>query len=340
MNRFTLAAIVIVPVLLTAGCEPRTTPPTEPIILASGNTEIWEGSFFQPALVTNWTAENFATEFQYMKDVKMDHVIWQWTVDSLPVLKWTYYPTTMKGFTQITAYDAVGVSLEQAQAKGLKVWLGLNWTDDWWKHYANDEAWLKNEFTISQNTAQELWNRYGSQYGSTIAGFYLTMEVDNVNFQTTVAQNRMKTVYKDTADYIHTQTGKPVMVAPFFNANLGQDAQTYAAMWGEIIATAPIDVVAVQDGIGVGHATVANIGDWLEPLRTAIKAARPSTQLWSDLETMVPNAPASVSRLIEQLNAEKAYVDKFTTFSFNYYDSPQQKHAAEYADWKAYTDTH
>src|SRR5436190_2303340 len=137
MNRFTLAALVIVLVLLTAGCEPKAASPTKPAIPLSGNTEILEGSFFQPALVINWTADNFAAEFQYMKDVKMDHVIWQWTVDSLPALKWTYYPTTMPGFTQIAAYDAVGVSLEQAQAKKLQVWLGLNWTDDWWKHYAN-----------------------------------------------------------------------------------------------------------------------------------------------------------------------------------------------------------
>jgi len=158
----------------------RTNTPTGPTATPGGNnTNVWEGSFFQPYLTNSWTATNFATEFQYMKDVKMDHVIWQWTVDSLPSRKWTYYPTTMAGFTQTNSYDAVGTSLAQAQAKGLKVWLGLNWTDDWWSHYANDNVWLTNEFNISKNVAQELWNRYGAQYGSTIAGFYLTMEMDN-----------------------------------------------------------------------------------------------------------------------------------------------------------------
>jgi len=305
------------------------------------NKNVWEGSFFQPYLTDSWSATNFATEFQYMKDVKMDHVIWQWTVDSLPTRKWTYYPTNLPGYTQINSYDAVGVSLAQAQIKGLKVWLGLNWTDDWWTHYANDNVWLTNEFNLSQQVAQELWNRYGAQYDSTIAGFYLTMEMDNVNFQTTTTQDRMKTVYANTANYIHANTGKPVMVAPFFNSSTGQNAQTYANMWGYIVTTAPLDVVAVQDGIGVGHATVQNIASWLQPLGTALKAARPGIAFWVDLETLNPNyTPAAVSRAIQQIEAEKAYVDKVTTFSFNHYDSPQQGHTAEYNEWKAYTDVH
>ena len=276
-----------------------------------------------------------------MKSVKMDHVIWQWTVDSLPSRKWTYYPTSIAGYTQHNTYDAVGTSLAEAKAKGLTVWLGLNWTDDWWSKGASDDVWLNNEFNLSKTIAQELWSRYGATYGTTIAGFYMTMEVDNVNFQTTVLQDRMAAVYKNVADYVHTNTGKPVMIAPFFNASAGQDPAAHAAMWGRILATAPVDIVAVQDGIGVGHATVANIAAWLCPLRTAIKTARPSTQLWSDLETNTPGyTSAPVSRVIDQLNAEKTCVDKFTTFSFNHYDSPQQGHAAEFNEWKAYSDIH
>jgi len=320
------------------------TPTPAPTRTPGNNTNVWQGSFFQPSLTDPWTATNFATEFQYMWDVKMDHAIWQWTADSKdskPVHMWPYYPTTLAAFHQKNSYDAVGVSLAQAQAKGLKIWLGLNWDDDWWSKYANDNTWLTTQFGYSKQIAQELWNRYGGQYGNTIAGFYLTMEMDNVNFTTTTTQDRMIAVYTDTANYIHTNTGKPVMVAPFFNTSIGQDAQTYANMWGYIVANAPIDVVAVQDGIGVGHSTLANIGSWLSPLRNAIKAARPSTQFWSDLETLNPDyTTAPVSRVIDQLNAEKAYVDKFTTFSFNHYGSPQQGNKTEYTDWKAYTDTH
>jgi len=302
--------------------------------------KILQGSFFQPSLSDGWGASGFATEYDYMKDVYMDHIIWQWTADSKNMLTW--YPTNLPGFTQHSTYDAVGVSLEQAQQKGIKVWLGLNWTDDWWNKYANDEAWLTNEFNLSKQIAQELWDLYGLAYGDTIAGFYMTMEVDNVNFQTTVTKDRMKNVYKDVADYIHANMNKPVMVAPFFNEYYGGDHQgvtEYADMWEYILTTAPIDIVAVQDGIGVDHCSVETIGTWLSALKDAIAAVRPSTQLWSDLETLDSDfTPALISRVIDQINAEAPYVVKFTSFSFNHYDSPQQGHTSEYNDYKAYVD--
>jgi hypothetical protein len=318
-----------------SGGGPTSTPTATPT-----GPSVWKGSFFQPYLASSWNATNFDTEYQYMLNVKMDHIIWQWTVDSTPATKCAFYPTSLSGYTQCNSYDAVLVSLQRAQAKGIKVWLGLNWTDDWWNNYANNQTWLTNEFNLSKQVAQELWNRYSS-YSSSIAGFYLTMEVDNVNFPDSTTENRMITVYNDVATYIHTNMGKPVMVAPFFNEASGRNASDYAAQWGRIVAGAPLDVVALQDGIGVGHASVATIASWLSPMRTAIKNARPATEFWSDLETCLTDFTAApVSRVIQQLEAEKAYVDKFTTFSFNHYDSPQQGHTTQYNDWKAYTDTH
>jgi hypothetical protein len=131
---------------------------------ASSNTNILQGSFFQPELAQNWDAANFSKEFQYMKNVKMDHAIWQWTVDSTPTKMLTYYPTTMNGFTQSNETDAVRVSLAQAKNSGLQLWLGLNWNDDWWSKGANDSEWLTNEFTISKNVTKELWQQYGNDY--------------------------------------------------------------------------------------------------------------------------------------------------------------------------------
>lgn len=200
------------------------------VAVGPADTSVWRGSFFQPDLVANWTATNFATEFGYMANVKMDHAIWQWTADSTPTKMWTYYPTTMSGFTQHNATDAVGLSLAQAQAKDLKIWLGLNWNDDWWSKGGNDNTWLMNQFAISNQVAQELWNRHGGQYGGTIAGFYMPMEVDNVTFSASGAQTNIIGVYRDTAAYIHNATGKPVMVSPFFveNAAGGLNQTDYA----------------------------------------------------------------------------------------------------------------
>ncbi|MCX7748890.1 MAG: DUF4434 domain-containing protein [Clostridia bacterium] len=314
---------------------PQPTPtaapsPTPPKLLS--------GSFIQPYLTDGWNASKFATEYDYMKSVKMDHMIWQWTVDSKNMR--AYYPTRIPGLTQFNSYDAVGVSLEQAKIKGMKVWLGLNWTDDWWQKYAYDKAWLIKEFGLSKEIAYELWSRYGGLYKETIAGFYITMEIDNVNFMTSASQDNMKSVYKDLADYIHQNMNKPVMVAPFFNESFGMGAATYGAMWKNILSYAPLDIVALQDGIGVGHCSVKTVGNWFLEMKNAVKTARPATELWSDLETLdLSYKPAPVQRVIEQIRAEANYVDKITSFSFNHYGSPQQGNSVQYNEYKAYVDS-
>jgi hypothetical protein len=335
-----VGAFILLGTIVVSSSSAAVKPIAATTTTTANNTNIIQGSYFQPDLVADWSPTQFANEFQYMNNVKMDHAIWQWTVDSTAGHNWTYYPTKMRGFKQHNSTDAVGRSLAQAQAKGLKVWLGLNWSDEWWTKGANDPTWLNNQFAISKNVASELWSRYGSQYGGTIAGFYLTMEVDNASFDAT-GQDRMATVYASVANYVHSSTGKKVMVAPYFLDNAGLNPTQYGAMWGNIMTKAPIDVVAVQDGIGTGHSTLADVASWLQPLRDAVKAARPATEFWSDLETLNPDfSPAPVSRVIDQMTTERPYVDKFTSFSFNHYDSPQQGHTTEYDAWKAYTDAH
>jgi hypothetical protein len=169
------------------------------------------------------------------------------------------------------------------------------------------------------------------------------MEIDNVAFNSSIAQERMSVAYTDLANYIHSTTGKAVMVAPYFieNDRNGLTPSKYASMWGKILVSAPIDVIALQDGIGAGNSSIRTVAQWFSAMRTSIKKTRPTTQFWSDLETMTTNyTPASVSRVLQQLAVEKPYVDKFTTFSFNHYDSPQQGYTSNYNAWKRYSDTH
>lgn len=306
------------------------------ILLEDNNDpRILAGSFFQPSLAMNWTASDFAAEYEAMKEVGMDHIIWQWTVDTKE--KQACYPTEMPGYSQIFNQDAVNLSLEQAEKQGLKVWLGLNANDDWFGYYANDENWLANEVSFNKKIVQELWQRYGGRYGGTIAGFYIWMEVDNLHFQERKKQNRMAAVYKEIAETIHGTTGKPMMIAPFFTQGIGQDAVQYADMWGTILKTAPIDIIALQDGIGADHVTLEEIGGWLALLKAKVNEVRPETKLWSDLETFTPELlSAPISRIIGQINAQRKYVSNFTSFSFNHYDSPNSGHMIPYFKYKEY----
>ncbi|VBB09489.1 Hypothetical protein LUCI_4784 [Lucifera butyrica] len=334
--RFLASAIIIF--ILSNRAVLAIDPAQELIKSNTAGTQLLNGSFFQPDLVINWTDTDFSAEYDAMKEVRMNHVIWQWTVDSKK--KQAYYPTSLSGFSRVSSRDLVGISLKEAKKKGLKVWLGLNWNEDWDKHYANDEKWLTNEVSLNKKVVQELWQRYGKTYANTIAGFYLPMEVDNIHFQNREKQKRMAKAYKEITETVHTTTAKPVMIAPYFNQNEGQNVLKYADMWGNILKVAPIDVIALQDGIGSGHASVSTIGKWLAVLRAKIREVRPETQLWSDLETFTPGfAPAPIGRIIRQIHAESKYVTKFTSFSFNHYDSPNNGQAEQFRQYRKYVDS-
>lgn len=305
---------------------------------SNANPQMLAGSFFQPSLVTNWTESDFAAEYAVMKTVAMDHIIWQWTVDTKA--KQACYPTALPGYSQIFREDLVGISLAQAEKQGIKVWLGLAANDDWFRYYANNEKWLAQEVALTIKVAQELWQRYGGRYGDDIAGFYIWLEVDNVHFQNKERQTRMTMAYRDIAEAVHHTTGKPVMLAPFFAQGRGQDAAAYAAMWGNILKTAPIDIIALQDGFGGGRVSTTDIGIWLAALKSKITEVRPQTELWSDLETFTPEyLPAPISRVISQVKAEQNFVSNFTSFSFNHYNSPNNKHRLPYFQYKQYVDS-
>lgn len=313
--------------LLCSACGPLPTPSAPPTTIS--------GTFFQPWLVEGWQQADWQNELSDLKAAGVtDHIIWQWTVDSFN--KTAYYPTKISGLKQVEGMaltDPVETSLIQAQKAGLKVWLGLNWTDDWWKKYANDETWLANEFRISKLVAAELWQLYGGKYGGTIAGFYLTMEVDQYNFAAKDKQDRIKAVYKDVADSIHQNMNKPVMIAPFNSDGGGLKPAEWQTMWENILATAPIDVINMQDGCGASddgqttHTTTATAGEWFKVTRAAINKVRPATQLWSDLETFDMDAQGNTfpakdfSRLQKQIDAAKPYVERISSFAVMHFQT-------------------
>lgn len=293
------------------------------------------GSFFQPSLVSDWKQDDFAAEYRVMMEVGMNHIIWQWTVDSKE--KRACYPTVLPGLSQIASLDLVEISLQEAKKAGMLVWLGLNCNDDWFTHYANNEKWLANEASLGQQIMQELWRQYGGSYGDVIAGFYLPLEVDNVHFRDEDKRKRLARAYRLLADEAHDKAAKPVMIAPFFNEHLGQDPRQYADMWGNILKAAPVDVIALQDGVGCDHASTATIGQWLAALQGKIKEVRPQTQLWSDVETFTPELEAApIERVIGQMKAESKYVQAFTSFSFNHYDSPNNGRKEQFRQYREY----
>ncbi len=294
------------------------------------------GSFLQPALGDAWTLKQWRNEFQYMRNARLDQMVIQWTADSRE--KTTIYPSGIAGYTQNTKHDVVKRALDTADASGAQVYLGLQINDDWWTNYILDKPWLDNEAKVANALADDLWKRYGSH--ESLTGWYLGFEVDNV--ETTPAQwDNLVAFYRTVGHHLHKLTpGKPVMIAPFFNPIAGFSPSEWQTMWEYVLKRSPIDVLALQDGVGAGHATKAQLPEWFSAVQDAIQNSRPRMQFWADTETFISDyEPRSIRSIVNDMCAVEPYVSIYLSFSFNHYMSPQQVNPLYYETYLDYLAT-
>jgi hypothetical protein len=299
------------------------------------------GSFIQPDLVDRWTDARLNAEMRALRKACIHEQVIQWTADTGSTPATRIYPSAHA--PQSTSTDVVGRILAAARRHGIKVYLGLQTNNDWWQRYANDEPWLEREAAYANELADDLWQRYAA-YGETLAGWYLSFEVDNWNFPSSTSWARMASFYRTVGGHLDQLTpGLPVVVSPFYNTSGGLSASDWADMWRHILPGSHVDVVALQDGVGAGHATTDQLPAWFGATRQAIDDASPSTQLWADTETFTPSGSGFISmstaQVVSDMRAVQPYVDHFWSFSYDHYYSPVVVNPAYDETYRAYLKT-
>ena len=300
------------------------------------------GSFIQPDLIDGWTNTELAAQLADLQDACIDTQILQWTADSKPFT--TVYDTTLSGYTRSSTTDVVERLLDAADTAGTSVFLGLQVNPDWFDLGVSDASWLAGQESLAKDLADDLYDLYGA--ADSLAGWYLPFEVDNLNFPTSTQWAKLGDFYDELTSYLHTLTpGLPVAVAPFYNNDLAGtlDPDDWEDMWEAILADAEIDIIALQDGVGAGHASTGDLYDWFAATRDAIDTARPSTQLISDVETFVFGAsglqPMGIDLVVDDMDAVATEVDGFWSFSYDHYQAPQTAPAAYHDTYLDYLST-
>ncbi len=280
------------------------------------------GSFIQPDLPDGWSSAMWNSELTYMQNACISQLVLQWSADSRT--NQTTYPTSLAGWSQGTSTDVVGGALTSADANGVSVYVGLQTNQDWFTNHANDTSWLSNQATIANQIADEIWQNYGTH--SSFAGWYFPFEVDNLSFQSMSQWTNLVNFFNPVFSHVHTLSpGRPIIIAPFFNANLGQTPSAWQSMWTYILQGSPIDVISLQDGVGVGHATASQLPAWFSATKNAINAGRPATLFWADTETLnLDFKSAAIRDVVTDMQAVQRYVTNYLSFSYNHYDSPNQ----------------
>ncbi len=250
--------------------------------------------------------------------------------------------TPSVGSAEAEVRDPIANLIAAAEHHGMGVWLGLSLDPNYWQGVFDPAA--SSEANIA--LMLELEERYGDS--PAVVGYYLPEEIEDRSFNSERAHEAMIQYLAAMVDAAHGQVGKPVMVAPYFGMN--PDGDFYAAWWDVTLSRAPVDVIAMQDGVGTRRTTAAqgvSVYRALQPV-----AAKHGVALWSDLEVFEQThgwpvdelawqaRPATIESVIEQLELEAPYVEKFVVFDFTHYMSPRLGAAATalYRGYQSYLD--
>ncbi|WP_028545998.1 DUF4434 domain-containing protein [Paenibacillus taiwanensis] len=299
---------------------------------------VWDaksmGSFIQPNITHEWTAQDWMEELSILKEAGHRLVIIQWTGDSKK--KETIYPTALDGFKQDTSYkgDPLEFALQAADELGLDVWLGLNENQDWYKYHADQQVWLHQLFTYGLAFVDELHNRYGGH--SSLKGYYLTNEMENCSYQSRTSIRNLAAEFKRVVDHVHalpgnlkTSTAPALWPESWCAQSPAQNQKAWKQTWDGILQQVPLDYLIVQDGLGGGYRSKEATIQWYAFMKS-VTDRHPMTKLWADVETfrsVNPEPwfaePMPIREVVQHMQRIKPYVDELITFSYDHYQSPK-----------------
>ena len=260
-----------------------------------------QGTFLQlTAAHGDWQPADWARLFEYFKELRLSQLVIQWTVyDDL-----AFFPTT--AYRQ-APHPPLSTIMQLADAAGLHVWVGLSHDPEFWDKIRRDpklvEVYFRRVRLRDEAIARELAPQLQSH--PSFKGWYITEEVDDVNWQEAPAREVLFAFLRDLSAFLHTLTpGATVALSGFTNARV--DPKTLGLFWKELLGAAPIDTVLFQDGIGAEKLKLDELPFYLGALAQTSKALSRKMQVVIELFQQTSLKPyraqsASWDRVAQQL---------------------------------------
>ncbi len=274
--------------------------------------------------VSSWSREKWAQESKAMKDVGIDTII----IGASGFENQAFYPSK---YLPMAGDNYIGKIISIADETGMKVYMGLYHDRTWW-NAEKSRIYLKKEAVRNKKMAKEICSLFGKN--KSFAGWYIPHEISDAVFRSSKKRDKLAEFYSDVSLYCKELTpGKKVGIAPYYSGSMR--LTQYEKWWDGFLNKANIDIVMLQDGVGV------NSEDRLAKVPlifSAIKQAcdKNNVELWDDLEIFkqihgwpyddqaFAAIPGDIDRIKKQINAVDNYdlVNKIVIWEFNNYMSP------------------
>ncbi|SEA45771.1 protein of unknown function [Porphyromonadaceae bacterium KH3R12] len=307
-------------VLLSVACNS-----TPGLINATVNPPHFEGSFIQEFLVTGWDDNRWNQEMELLKEAGMKYLIYAPSLltDEKGNTR-TTYPSSLSSKEQQNR--TLEKCLRSAQKNGIKVFVGLNFNDRWWR-VDYDAAWLMEQMEIGNKVADELVALYKEIYPEAMYGWYWVWEVDNLNCTTAETQAILAKALNTNLDHLSKITpDMPFMLSPFMNYRVGDNAEQHKEMWKNVFSQTNFrtgDIFAPQDCVGAGGLNLENLEDWFSQLKEAADS-KPELIFWGNIEIFDQRfwISAPLNRVQRQIEIVNKYAKNIICFAYSHYYSP------------------
>ena len=300
------------------------------------------GTFMQGWAFKSFDAGAIGRHFDYLLEAGIDTVILQ-TTASTPYgrFEYAYYPSALAAQNPADSYDASGEALVEnclanAEQRGMKVFLGLNCSDEWWSEFVKGKPWYTMQANLGNGIAEELYGLYKEKYPNAFYGWYFVWEFSNSLFP---YETRCADMLNINLDYLtELDPSMPLMLSPFLNAGISP-VQTRAS-WSAVFAMTRLregDIFCCQDSVGAGFIKLEQLDRYYSAVKDAVDT-KPGLRFWANNEnfTQADWSSAPLSRFVTQMKIASKYVENHVTFAYSHYYSPDMGKQAYHDAYKQY----
>jgi hypothetical protein len=280
------------------------------------------------------SAQEWSALFAHLRRLGFSEVVLQWTSYGSFML----YNDSRPGYTAQPYLDTVVHTARQHQ---IKLWLGLHYDPDFWSNIERAEsltaAYLNRRLLdISMRLNALVANvERADPAGDTVGGWYLSDEIDDVNWQTPARKDMLLRYLKALRRLLHgKRPAWPAVISGFANGK--QPPQQWAAFWQEVLQHSGIDTLLFQDGIGSGKLLLAELAGYLAALGDRLGASHHAFGVIVELfrlptvgSEQTTTEAAAFPRIVQQLELARAYSQRpITVFSAPDHLLPERGHQA------------
>ena len=299
------------------GGDDNNNPPSDELDLSyiqvgnNSTTPYIKGTFIDFWNKSGWTTAMWQAHMNEMKEIGIKTVIIQFTAYNDEA----WFDANNSFSTNLHA-QALNNLLDAANIYGIGVVVGLYFDDSYWNNTTNTSV-LTQHVNKCKDIANDLWQKYKNK--PAFKAWYIPHEPAPYYYQNAADRNILKNnLINPIAEYCKEISHKPVGISVFFNQNL-TDVNTFGDFMSGI-ADAKVELYILQDGVGVNHCNLADVGAYYQKANEALYNNNFKGAFWADIEVFHDDngqeVPENINVVTQKLNAVKDHVSNIVIYQY------------------------